>query len=177
MHVFVRHPPLPAMQGICYGRLDAVPGDDAFAEAARQLACRLPDLPIASSPSTRCLRLAMQLRAQRVDGGGAIAPVHVDPRLRELDFGDWEGHRWDALPREALDAWSADVAGFAPPGGESFDGLIARVQAALADLATPHIVVTHAGVIRAAHRIAGLPHAQAAAIEVPYLQPLTIDAR
>ena len=43
----------------------------------------------------------------------------IDDRLAEMNFGDWEGRPWDSIPRLEIDAWAADVAGYAPPGGES----------------------------------------------------------
>lgn len=175
-HVFVRHPPLPQMQGTCYGRLDAMPDPRVFADAAAHLAPRLPDRALACSPRLRCRALADALQAERLARGLAMPPPKVDDRLRELDFGEWEGLRWDAIPRASLDAWAADVAGFAPPGGESFDRLVGRVRAALAVLDGPHVVITHAGVIRAAHRLAGWSAADAAALAVPYLEPIGIGA-
>lgn len=173
-HVFVRHPPLPQMRGTCYGRLDAMPEAQAFVDAAAALAAQLPDRPLACSPSLRCRRLAEALHADALARGRSPRPPRVDARLRELDFGDWEGQRWDAIPRAALEAWSADVAGFAPPGGESFDSLVDRVREALGALDGPHVVVTHAGVIRAAHRLAGWTVDAAAALAVPHLQPIAL---
>ena len=162
------------MQGTCYGRLDAMPEPHVFADAAAALAPHLPRFPIASSPSLRCRRLAEALHAHALANGHAPAPLRIDERLRELDFGDWEGLRWDDIQRASLDAWSADVAGFAPPGGESFDRLVERVREALDALDRPHVVITHAGVIRAAHRLAGWRVDEAASLAVPHLQPLTL---
>ena len=76
------------------------------------------------------------------------APL-IDERLVEMDFGRWEGLHWDAVPRAELDAWAADVAGYAPPGGESPLMLQRRALTFVAGLAVPEaVVVTHAGVIR-----------------------------
>ncbi len=75
----------------------------------------------------------------------------LDPRLLELDFGDWEGSSWDAVPRAALDRWAADPLGFRPPGGESGAALVRRVQGfahALARDARPCLVVSHGGPLR-----------------------------
>jgi alpha-ribazole phosphatase len=73
----------------------------------------------------------------------------IDERLVEMDFGSWEGVRWDDVPRAELDAWAADVAGYAPPGGESPHAVQCRALAFVAGLAVPEaVVVTHAGVIR-----------------------------
>ncbi len=78
-------------------------------------------------------------------------PVQADPRLLELDFGDWDGSDWDALPREALNRWAADPSGFAPPGGESGRALIERVAQACGELleaGTGAVVVSHGGPLR-----------------------------
>ncbi len=134
----VRHPPPLIEAGICYGRLD-VPAD-LDRSAADALRAELPPgLPVWSSPLRRCRQLAELLHP-----GPAI-----DERLAEMNFGDWEGMAWDAIPRHELDAWAADVAGYAPPGGESPSAVQGRALAFVAGLAVPEaVVVTHAGVIR-----------------------------
>lgn len=181
MHIFIRHPPLPTMQGRCYGRTDTDLPASALAAAASDLHPQLPHWPIVSSPLLRCIGLAHALvsldRASPTGlgvGHGAHAAstrsLHIDARLVELDFGRWEDRPWSAIPRADLDAWAGDVTGFRPPDGESFDDVIARVRNTLHALATPHIVVTHAGVIRAAmHLVRGDTPATAAAIEIPYV--------
>ena len=135
----IRHPKPQVEPGICYGRLD-IPAQIAAAELAHLRTLLPPGLPLWSSPLQRCRSLAEQLHAQpRFDG-----------RLAEIDFGAWEGRAWDDLPRPEIDAWAADVAGYAPPGGESPRQLQARVWAWLGEMvAAEAVVVTHAGVIRA----------------------------
>ena len=175
-HIFLRHPPLPQMQGRCYGRLDVQLEEQVFADAVAVLYA-MPDasplwrLPILSSPAQRCRGLAQACAST----GGVMREVAFDPRLLEMEFGDWEGRPWSMLDRAALDRWADDVAGFRPPGGECFDDLEQRVGEALAGLREPHLIVTHAGVIRAAWHLQGArPIAEAAAIEVPHLQPLRL---
>lgn len=134
----IRHPRPLIEPGICYGRLD-VAGENP-GRAAVRLRAELPcGLPVFSSPLRRCRELAEHLQA---------SPI-IDERLMEMDFGDWEGRLWDAIPRAELDAWAADVAGYAPPGGESPVALQQRALAFVAALQVPEaVVVTHAGVIR-----------------------------
>lgn len=134
----IRHPRPLIAAGLCYGRLDiAAENDPALAAALR--AELPPGLPVWSSPLRRCRELAAALHP---------AP-QIDERLAELDFGAWEGRPWDAIPRPELDAWAADVAGYAPPGGESPRALQARALAFVDSLAVDEaVVVTHAGVIR-----------------------------
>ena len=140
MQVFlIRHPQPVIEAGICYGRLD-VDCDNPHATADR-LKRQLPaGIPIFSSPLQRALKLAR-----------ALSPtVRVDHRLSEIDFGAWEGRRWDAIARSEIDAWAEDILGFAPPGGESGATLQARVLDFAASLDYASVaIVTHAGVMRA----------------------------
>jgi alpha-ribazole phosphatase len=118
--VLVRHPPPDIAPGICYGRLDLglrADGSGAVAAVVASLAAHRVTR-IWSSPARRC----------RVVAEAIGAPVRLDPRLLELDFGAWEGVAWDDVPRAALDAWAADPLGFAAPGGETGAALLARVE-------------------------------------------------
>lgn len=135
----IRHPRPDIKAGICYGQLE-ISAKIEMAEVAR-LRAELPaGLPLWSSPLQRCRQLAEQLHAQPI----------IDARLAEMHFGDWEGRRWDDIPRHELDAWAADVVGYAPPGGESPRQLQERARQAIAGINAPEaVVVTHAGVIRA----------------------------
>lgn len=76
-----------------------------------------------------------------------------DARLREIDFGTLEGHRWNDLEPKVRD----DLTGFdsfEAPDGESARVFTERV-AAFFDSLEPglHLVVTHGGVIRAVLRM------------------------
>jgi alpha-ribazole phosphatase len=134
----IRHPPPLVTPGICYGRLD-VAAENAMPVAAALRAELPPGLPVWTSPLARCRMLAEALHA---------SPT-VDERLAEMDFGVWEGRAWDAIARAELDAWAADVAGYAPPGGESPLAVQRRALAFVAGLEVPEaVVVTHAGVMR-----------------------------
>ncbi|MDR2112902.1 MAG: histidine phosphatase family protein [Candidatus Accumulibacter sp.] len=141
MRVFlIRHPPPLIEPGVCYGRLDVDCREPArFAAGLRS--CLPAGLAVYSSPLRRALRLAHELSPP--------GSVRVDPRLSEIDFGAWEGRRWDDIERREIDAWAADVAGFAPPGGESVAALRARALGFAAALEDDAAIVTHAGVMRA----------------------------
>ena len=71
----------------------------------------------------------------------------------EKHFGAWEGNAWDNIARNEIDAWAADIMGYAPPGGESAQQLMRRVQALLSDIAQlPQrsiALVAHGGSIKA----------------------------
>jgi alpha-ribazole phosphatase len=136
----IRHPPPLIEPGVCYGRLDVDCRD--LDRVAADLDSRLPaGLAVYSSPLRRALRLARALSPQ--------APIHVDPRLAEIDFGAWEGRRWDDIARQEIDVWAADVFGVTPPGGESVAALHARALDFAASLPGDAVIVTHAGVMRA----------------------------
>ena len=127
--------------------------DDATAAAARALVTALTDAPIdhiSVSPRQRCLQLARAVQALRPQ-----VRLRIDPRLAEMDFGCWEGQSWDAIGRDALEAWSADFGTYPPGGGEAVDTLLARVGAAFDEAAANAggrdvFWITHAGVARAA---------------------------
>lgn len=141
MQVFlIRHPRPLVGAGICYGQLDVEAEDPR--PAAERLRSLLPaDTPVIASPLRRSRCLAEALHAQPL----------FDPRLMEIDFGEWEGRSWDQVERALLDSWAADVLHFSPPGGESAAMLQARVIDCIAELrATSVALVTHAGAIRAA---------------------------
>lgn len=52
----------------------------------------------------------------------------IDARLLELDFGAWDGRRWDEIGAAALDAWTHDFLHHRPGGGESLAALLARAE-------------------------------------------------
>lgn len=85
--------------------------------------------------------------------GFAGWPASADSRLREIDFGEYEGLTWDGLPPDARDAL-VGFDGFQAPGGESAAQFVARIREFLdtRDFGA-HLVVTHGGVIRAILRM------------------------
>lgn len=68
-------------------------------------------------------------------------PVHVDPRLREIHQGVWQGVLIDEIrarwPRE-LDGWERDPWRYHPPGGERIDEVQARLFAAIDEIVARH---------------------------------------
>jgi alpha-ribazole phosphatase len=149
----IRHPRPDIAPGICYGQQNVSVSSAEIHGALARLAPALEDLfaatdtcHIISSPLQRCRTLADALVTQM----RWPAPL-VEVRLREINFGNWEGQAWNDIPRHEIDAWTADVAAYVPPGGESVLQLRERVLSWLheiEDSTIPWIVVTHAGVIR-----------------------------
>ncbi|MFN0113785.1 MAG: histidine phosphatase family protein [Paracoccaceae bacterium] len=142
--ILLRHTRPLRSDGICYGSTDLPPGPDLPGEA-RRLAVQLPPAErIVTSPLCRCRLLAEALATAL---GLALS---VDNRLRELDFGRWEGQRWDRVPRDELDLWASDLIGARPHGGETVAEMAARVGEALDAVGQGVLLITHMGPIRAA---------------------------
>lgn len=167
--IFLRHPAPEAPPGLCYGRTELAPGAGAAAEIARALALTPPVRRVLASPAWRCRGLAEALAMRD------RATLTPDERLRELDFGAWEGRRWRDIPRSESDRWARDPWSVAPPGGETFATLHARVTAALAEAGPGTAIVTHAGPIRAARMaLTGVGFATVFAEPVPYATPIRL---
>ena len=144
--ILVRHTRPLVAENVCYGATDLELAPTFEEEADRVIGSLPPAERLVTSPLARCRRLA-----ERISAATSLAPV-VDARLREMDFGTWEGIPWNAVPRAELDAWAADFLDARPHGGESVRMLYARARAAVSDYRRTgfaHIVVTHAGVIKA----------------------------
>lgn len=95
--------------------------------------------------------------------------LHGDPRWRELDFGAWDGLEADAMDSADMTAFWSNPDTAAPPGGERWSDLCARVAAAIGMLDTSTLVVTHAGAMRAALALlTGLDHRTVWCVDLPY---------
>lgn len=150
--------------------------DDALSQRGReQLEAATGQGPawrlIATSPLARCRVFAESL-AGRID-----ADLVVDERLREYDFGDWDGRPFDELWREhgdELAAFFGDPDALTPPGGETAAAFRERVRAAWRDLleagADSHVLlVGHGGVLRQlVADVLGAPGPVHAALEWPH---------
>lgn len=151
--VLLRHAePEEAARGRCYGSLD-VGLSDAGRHQTERLAAELAPLrvdAVYASPRRRALDTARPIAAAL-----RLAPI-VDERLRELDFGELEGRRYEEIEREQpalYRAWMETPTRVRFPGGESFDDLRRRAVAACEEIRRRHtaaLVVTHGGVVRAA---------------------------
>ena len=149
----VRHAQPLVEAGICYGATDIRADAAATHTAARALALALPRAAhVTASPLQRCEHLMIILRGQRPD-----LTCKTDARLSEMNFGRWEGQRWDAIDRHELAAWTAAFETWRCGGGESVQDVMARVACAWGEAQAtqqPTAWITHAGVIRAATLIA-----------------------
>ncbi len=166
----VRHA-APVLDGVCVGRNECqvTLAPEAAAELMRKVAGRVPHV-VWSSPTRRCSEPA------RVLAHGMRTRLRLDPRLCEMSFGAWEGMAWrDIETRYShhLRLWMCDWQWRAPPGGETVQQLEARVRSwyQRVDPEASHLLVAHAGVIRALRVIArGETWLAAMATPVSYLQ-------
>lgn len=110
---------------------------------------------VVSSPLDRATQTAEPV------AGVLGLPVEVDERFTETDFGGWEGLTFPEAAERDPDlhrAWLADPS-VAPPGGESFDAVTARVGAGLDALLAAHagetvVLVSHVTPIKTLLRFA-----------------------
>jgi probable phosphoglycerate mutase len=143
------------------------------AVAITRLAEFWPEIPVPSamysSPMVRVQETAAPI-AERL----GLTPV-VDDRLREMEFGQWEG----LTHSEIETGWPGDYerwrseGTFAPPGGESHVDLAARIGPALGEIVESHrgeavVVVAHAAVNRTAFgRASGMDSSRWSSLRVP----------
>jgi alpha-ribazole phosphatase len=166
----IRHPAPIDVDGLCYGRLDVGVEQEAIIAAAESLYVQISRETLASaaiycSPSSRCVGLAELLASPRDP-----APAE---ELMEMCFGHWQGRRWDAIPRNEIDAWAKDVWNYRPGGGESAEMVAARWERWVHQVRRRHagevVAVTHAGLIRVALARAGrIAGAQALEAHIPF---------
>lgn len=146
----VRHGEAEGSEGRAVGHLD-LPLSSAGARNVEALATSWQGPAPARTFSSDLRRAVESARILAARLGGT--PI-IDPRLREVSFGDWEGRAWDEIyetDRRRFDAWSERWWDLAPPGGESFAGLSRRVFAWYRALGEEETVlaVAHGGSIRA----------------------------
>lgn len=103
------------------------------------------DAEVYSSPLIRSVQTAKLAFPGRV--------LRLDPRLRELNFGAFEGKTQTENETDpAWATWMVDPFELAPPGGESYSQLRERAGAWMREVATvgaAHVVaVTHSGTIQ-----------------------------
>ena len=140
--MLIRHAPALTGGRLC-GRTDvAAECSDGARIKALRAALGHPARLI-TSPALRCRQTAAALWPEFADPG-------QDVRLWEQDFGNWEGRAYADLP-DLGPLPPGDLARHAPPGGESFADVCARIGPALTDLAAGGDIgiVAHAGTVRA----------------------------
>jgi len=159
--LFVRHGETDYnAEGRLQGQRDIPLNGRGRAQAAaigRALAKALPEAIAALEAAeafvaSPLIRTRQTMELARASLGLAPERYGLEPALKELTFGDWEGLTWPQVAKRdpaGARAREADKWNFAPPGGESYAMLAARLQPWLESLKADGFVVSHGGVARA----------------------------
>lgn len=152
------------------GQIDDPLSDKGWNEMWATVGTQCPWTVVLSSPLSRCADFARELT------GRHGLPLELEPRLKELGFGEWEGRSASELlsqdPLRLARFWQ-DPIRHSPPGGESLVDFRERVISVYHEVLTRHagkhvLVVCHAGVIRLLlSQALGMPLDHLFRIEVP----------
>ena len=181
--ILVRHGDIDAPPGLCLGQTDALLSAVGFG-AVQQLAATWPrEAPrfLFSSDLKRAQQAASVFAAKF-----AIEPLS-DPRLREVNLGEWDGKPWEDVIRTdaaRYEHWVANWIIQEAPNGESFSDVIRRTGAWLSSLLASTqeddvvLAIAHAGSIRAVlcHAL-GLPPARAYALRIDHAHAARVRSR
>src|SRR5579863_7309773 len=111
----IRHTTPAVEKGIVYGqRLDVGLAKTFHREADKisTLISKHSYDAVICSPALRCIQLADYIFKGN---------YKIDPRIAEMDFGAWEGRKWNDIPQDELDAWMKSYKVLSPPGGENLN--------------------------------------------------------
>mgnify|MGYP001279343225 CR=1 FL=1 len=174
--VLIRHTHVDVPQGTCYGWTD-VPVADTFSSEATATEKRLEEImkqegirlhfdSVFTSPLTRTQKLAA-FCGYSTDNfparpGKELGKAKIDDRLKEMNMGNWEMHRYDDIAKidPYILKWYKDYMHLACTGGESFPQLYDRTRSFLDELKKKsyrHVALfTHGGVLICAGIYGGL---------------------
>ncbi len=150
---FLRHGELE-QQNVLAGRSDFELSKKGVQQLEDAVAGLNDITTINSSPLKRCKLFAQQLANTRQ------LPLNIDSAIAEYDFGDWDGQSYEVLWQQGSsptigDFWQKPWQ-ITPPNGESMNAFYSRVETwwqqflvmISAQNTGPHLVITHAGVIK-----------------------------
>jgi broad specificity phosphatase PhoE len=142
------------------GQTDIPLNDTGRAQAARNgkvlgelLGAQKARVDFVASPLSRA---AETMEIMRANMGLPPRPFGLDDRLKEQNFGHWEGLIWGDLPKldpEGLAARLADTYNWTPRGGENYAVVRARVETWLNTLERDTVVVSHGNISRSVRGI------------------------
>jgi broad specificity phosphatase PhoE len=159
------------------------------------------DVPLNANGRAQARSLAQQLQGQPFiavytsslqrakDTADLVAaavhlPVTPEPRLAEINQGEWEGQLINVIKARYAELWrqrTIDPASVRPPGGETVAEVAGRVYAALNDMAHlypvgPVLVVSHGlALATVICKVRGLPVGQAYTVIPDNAKPLWVD--
>jgi glucosyl-3-phosphoglycerate phosphatase len=140
-------------EGRIQGHTDVVM-NDLGREQARQAAQALREEKIGAVIASDLSRAS---ETAAIIGAQIAVPVRIDPRLREIHFGDWEGLAINDIAVQHPASWQRWEKGIltTPPQGETLESLAARLGACLEEMlhSRDHddqtvLVVAHRGSLR-----------------------------
>ena len=169
---WVRHGPTHAREMIGWTDRAADLSDHA---AVARLRDHLPEAPVVSSDLCRATQTAAVISRGR--------PLPPLPALREIHFGAWEGLRFteaEARDPALIRRFWEEPGDVAAPGGESWNDLSARVDAAANALIADHkgdlVIVAHFGaILTQVERALGLSTVEAFAQKIDPLSVTCIE--
>ena len=149
----VRHGQVEGYQEKRYNGQSDVPLTETGREQSERICACLSAIALDAvyssdlSRSCYCARLVAE--------GHGLAVI-VEEALREINFGDWEGHTWVELQKAYPQEWQqrlADLTNYQVPGGESLQEAADRVRPMIRGLLEKHpggkiALVAHGGVNR-----------------------------
>lgn len=139
-------------KGVYYGWTDCGLSEKGVVQAEK-VAGMLKDVnfdAVISSPLKRARETAA------IVGRCPGTEIVLDERLKELNFGSWEGKHYKTIQdsdRQNWDLWVNDWKKVAPPAGESFTSMYRRVKQSIKEILEKYegqtiLVVTHQGCLR-----------------------------
>lgn len=157
------------------GQTDIPLNDTGRAQAARNgrllrdvLGATATDFDFVASPLARTVET---MAIVRTNMGLEPHSFATDDRLKEQNFGHWEGLTWGELPvldPEGFVARMTDTWNWTPHGGENYPMVLARVAPWLEGLCRDTIVVSHGNISRTVRGILlGLDPAVIPKLDVP----------
>lgn len=133
------------------------------------------DLDFVAGP---LLRTRQTMEIVRAGLGLDASAYRQDERLKELDFGKWEGLTWPQISETDPTNYrlrKADPWGFPMPGGESYAQVCERIRSFLGSIRRDTVMVSHGGVCRTVLALAaGFPTEQPPLLEIPQGQILVL---
>lgn len=139
-------------KGVYYGWTDCGLSEKGV-EQAQKVAGMLKEVTFDRVISST-LKRAQETAA--IVSGLQLAEITLDERLKELNFGSWEGKHYQAIQdsdRDNWDLWVNDWKKAAPPAGESFVNMYRRVKQSILEMMDKYegqtvMIVTHQGCLR-----------------------------
>ena len=143
---FLRHTTLDIEDNIFYGQTD-VDVSSNFINEVKIIKKKIEgeDLNlkktlVISSPLKRCVKLATALNVS----------FKIDPRIKELDLGDWEMKLMSSIEKSEIEKWQDNLMEYKVPNGESNKHFLKRLSGFLKDILKfkqDVLLVAHAGSI------------------------------